>query len=146
MNSQDYNTFKSSPPNTSAWNETDSNADTCCLGKNFTVIKYTERTADVYPYNTSYQPLQNVPIVTGATAWDDPVDGKTWILVINEGLYYGNQLDHSLINPNQLRSNGIIYQDNPFSNENVNTLHTTRDSHPDSMTSSKTQTQSSIAT
>ena len=99
--SKNYQSFKSAPPNTQAWNETDNNADTCCLGKNFVVLQYTERSADVYPYNSSYEPLQNVPIVSGATAWDDPSDGKTWILVINEGLYYGTQLDHSLINPNQ---------------------------------------------
>ena len=34
--------------------------------------------------------------------------------MINEGLYYGRKLDHSLINPNQLRSFGIQCWDNPF--------------------------------
>ena len=117
MTAQDYKSFKSAPPNTQGWNETDTNADTCCLGINFTVLQYTERTADVYPYNSSYAPLHNVPIVSGATAWDNAEDGTTWILVIHEGLFYGNQLDHSLINPNQLRSNGILYQDNPFNKQ-----------------------------
>ena len=52
--------------------------------------------------------------MSGAAAWADPVDGTTWIMVINEGLFYGSQLDHSLINPNQLRNFGIIYQDSLF--------------------------------
>lgn len=99
---------------TVALNETDSNADTCCLGQNFIVLSYTNRTADVFPYDSSYQPITNVPIVTGATAWDCPSTGSTYILVIHEGLYYGSTLDHSLINPNQIRHNGIDLWDNPF--------------------------------
>ena len=41
----------------------------------------------------------------------------TYILVINEALYYGNKLDHSLINPNQIRANAIDVHDNPFGNQ-----------------------------
>ncbi|KAI2503573.1 hypothetical protein MHU86_10860 [Fragilaria crotonensis] len=59
------------PVNTSADNECDTNADTCCLGKNFVVLNATYRTADVYAYDSSIKPIENVPIVTGATAYDD---------------------------------------------------------------------------
>ena len=104
-------------PNTWAKNECDSNADTCCLGTNFVVLNYTRRTADVYTYDKSIEPLQNVPIVTGATAYDDPNSGQTFILVINEGLYYGTKLDHTLINPNQIREYGVPLWDNPFDKE-----------------------------
>ena len=38
----------------------------------------------------------------------------TYILIINEALYYGNKLDHSLINSNQIRANSINVHDNPF--------------------------------
>jgi hypothetical protein len=99
--------------NTTADNECDTNADTCCLGKNFIVLTATFRTADVYAYDTSIQPMGNVTIVSAATAYDDPVSGDTFILVFNESLYSRKQLDHSLINPNQLRSYGIFW-DNPF--------------------------------
>ena len=34
--------------------------------------------------------------------------------MINEGLYYGNKLDHSLINPNQIRNYGIPLWDNAY--------------------------------
>ena len=58
--------------------------------------------------------MTNVPIVTGGTAWDDPLTGTTYILVFHEGLFYGPKLDHSLINPNQVRMHGLGYWDNPF--------------------------------
>ena len=99
-------------PNTVGQNEADSNADTCCLGQNFIPLHYTNCTADVYPYNDSYAPIENVPIVTGATAVDHP-DGNTYILVFNEALYYGKKMKHSLINPNQVRYSGLDFYDNP---------------------------------
>ena len=102
------------PANTTAQNECDTNADTCCLGRNFVVLQSTFRTADVYAYDTSIKPIENVPIVSGATAYDDPITGYTFILVFHEALYYGEKSDHTLINPNQVRSYGIPFWDNPF--------------------------------
>ena len=99
---------------TLAVNECDTNADTCCLGKNFVILQLTQRAADVYAYTKDIAPIKGVPIVSGATAWDDPVTGQTYILVINEGLYYGNKMDHSLINPNQIRDYGIPLWDNAY--------------------------------
>jgi hypothetical protein len=93
--------------------ESDSNADTCCLGQNFIPIHITNRTADVYPYDDSYAPMTNVPIVSGATAYDHD-DGNTYILVFHESLYYGTRLKHSLINPNQLHHHGVAFWDNPY--------------------------------
>ena len=102
------------PPNTTANNECDTNADTCCLGTNFIVLACTNRVADVYAYDKSVAPVTSVPIVTGATAYEDPDTGRTYILLVHEGLYYGSKLDHSLINPNQLRYYGVPVWDNPF--------------------------------
>ena len=102
------------PANTMAENECDTNADTCCLGRNFVVLNPTFRTADVYAYDTSIKPIENVPIVSGATAYDDPTSGTTYILVFHESLYYGERLDHTLVNPNQLRAYGIPFWDNPY--------------------------------
>ena len=92
---------------TPGFNECDTNADTCCLGKNFVILEFTQRTADVYAYIKDIAPITGIPIVSGATAWDDPITEQTYILVINEGLYYGNKMDHSLINPNQVRDYGV---------------------------------------
>ena len=84
-------------------NELDTNADTCCIGFNFTVLRMKSRTADVYPYDPSYKTFYNVPIVSGATTVMDSIIGNSFIMVINEALYYVKKLNHSLINPNQLR-------------------------------------------
>ena len=84
----------------------------CCLSQNFIPLHYTNRTADVYPYNDSYAPIENVPIVSGATAVDHP-NGNTYILVFHEALYYGKKMRHSLINPNQVRHSGLDFYDNP---------------------------------
>ena len=101
-------------PGIAGMNECDSNADTCCLGINFIILEYTHRTVDVYAYDKSIKPLQNVPVVTGATTWIHPNTGQPYLLIFNEALYYGTKLDHSLINPNQIRSFGIDLWDMPF--------------------------------
>lgn len=43
-------------------------------------------------------------LVSGATAYDNPISGDTYVLVFNEALHYGEKLDHTLMNPNQLRA------------------------------------------
>ena len=59
-------------------------------------------------------PPTRVPIVSGATAYDVPGSNETIILVVNEELYFGTKLDHSLFNRNQMRSYKIPVWDNPF--------------------------------
>ena len=44
----------------------------------------------------------------------DSITGNSFIMVINEALYYGNKLDHSLLNPNQLRCCETMVWYNPF--------------------------------
>ena len=90
----------------------DYNADTCCLGINFIVMNMTERRADVYPYDTSYEPMYNSPIVTGASTYTNINTWRLFIIVINEALYYGRKLGLSLINPSQLQSYGTMVWDN----------------------------------
>ena len=51
-------------------------------------------------------PLKNVPIVQAATAYQYPHTGQVYILIFNEALCMGESLQHSLINPNQLRHFG----------------------------------------
>jgi len=58
--------------------------------------------------------MENFPIVTDMTAYDDQKTGQTYILVFNESLYYGSKFDHTLIHPNQLRYYGIQYNENPY--------------------------------
>ena len=94
--------------------ELDSHADTVVLGQNCVILSYTGRECNVSPYCETYEFIKGVPIVSGATAWTCETTGLVCILVFNEALWMGDSLDHSLVNPNQLRSFGISVQDNPF--------------------------------
>ena len=132
---------------TIANNEADSNADTCCLGSNFIVLRYTNKMADVYPYNNSYEPIANVPIVSGATAYTDVASGQTYILVFNESLYYGTRLPHSLFNPNQIRHHGVDVWDNPYDKEHELSIEVTGElTIPLGMEGTKTTFQSRAPT
>ena len=86
--------------------ELDSHADTCVAGANCIVLEYTGRTAKVEAYSPDY-PSKQIPIATVATAYDCPKTGATFVLIINEALYFGDSLPFSLISPNQLRDNDI---------------------------------------
>lgn len=48
-----------------------------------------------------------------ATAFDDPETGETYIIIFNESLYLGDALDNTLMNPNQVRANGLVVDDVP---------------------------------
>ena len=65
-------------------------------------MEMTERKADVYPYNTSYEPMYNVPLVTRASTYMNRNTGRLFLNVLNEALYYGKKIVHYLINLNQL--------------------------------------------
>ena len=93
--------------------EVDTRADTCCAGMNFRPVEYTGMTCDVSPFHDQYEAMKGVPVATCATAYDFP-DGTTAILIFHESLYFGQSMDHSLINPNQIRLNGIMLSDDAF--------------------------------
>ena len=86
--------------------EMDSHADTCVAGSNCVVLEYTGRVAAVEAYSPDY-PSKQVPIATVATAYDCPTSGATFVLIINEALYFGHSLHFSLLSPNQLRDNDV---------------------------------------
>jgi hypothetical protein len=71
-------------------------------------------TCSVQGFHQSFEPIPEVPVATVATVWDDQSTGQTYILIIHQALYFGNQLDHSLINPNQIRVTGIPVCDDPY--------------------------------
>ena len=90
----------------------DSHANTIVFGKNCVVLNYTGRECDVLPYTDTYESTKSLPIAKAGTAWMLPETGATYILVFNEGLWMGDKMDHSLINPNHLRLYGVTFQDN----------------------------------
>ena len=58
-----------------------------------------------------------MPIVHAATAWQSIETGQTYILVLNESIWMGDTMSHTLINPNQLQHFGTKVQDIPMSYE-----------------------------
>ena len=92
--------------------EIDNHADTTCFGKNFRVIQLTSEVCTVSPYLSEYESLSDIPICTAATAVDLD-SGETIILEFGQGLWFGERMEHSLINPNQCRSFGIRVCDDP---------------------------------
>ncbi len=94
--------------------ELDSHADTCIAGPNCRVLEYTGYTVNVSGFSDKlHGPIENVPIVKAATAYDDPVTGVTYILVLGQSIYLGNDVQHTLLCPNQLRYNGVTVDDCP---------------------------------
>ncbi len=98
---------------TSSRSEFDSHADTCVAGDNTVVYADTGERVRVSPFSGEYAAMTDVPIVTALTAWTDPKTGRTFILVLNQCLYFGDRLPNSLLNPNQLRANGLTVHDTP---------------------------------
>jgi hypothetical protein len=70
------------------------------------VLEYTGRSAEVEAYSPDY-PSKQIPIATVATAYDCPTSGATYVIIINEALYFGDFLPFSLLSPNQLRDNDV---------------------------------------
>ena len=94
--------------------EIDSHADTIVFGRNCAVIHFTERECNVSPYTDAYKPIKSVKIACAGTAWTLLASVKTYILVFNEGLWMGDKMDYTLVNPNQMHHFGMKVQDNPY--------------------------------
>ena len=68
----------------------------------------------VAPYTEAYDTIKAVPIVQAATEYDNPETWDTTILIINEAIWMGETMYHTLVKPNQLRAYGMTVQDNLF--------------------------------
>ena len=74
--------------------ELDSHEYTTACGSNMRMLTPPAKVqihGDVVPFSSEYDPIKNVPIGTCVTAWDD-ADGRTWIVVFHQALYFGNKL------------------------------------------------------
>ena len=92
--------------------EIDNHADTHCFGQNFIPFTWTDLVCSVSPFLGEYDATENVRICSGATAYTT-AEGETIILIFGQGLWFGERMDKSLINPNQCRSFGIGVCDDP---------------------------------
>ena len=57
-------------------------------------FKVIQHTVDFYPYDLPHQPLLNVIFVTRYKSYADPFYKDTYILILNEPLYYRKTLNH----------------------------------------------------
>ncbi len=92
--------------------ELDTRANTICARTNCRLLTLSGQTCIVSGFHQSFGSIKDVPMAQVATAITME-NGKTVVLVINEALYFGNSMDHSLINPNQIQDFGIKVSDNP---------------------------------
>ena len=67
----------------------------------------TWRIAYIYPYDTLIKMVENISIFSDTMLHDNLVTGIATTVAMSEVLYYGEELDHSLINQNQVRNDGI---------------------------------------
>jgi len=95
-----------------------SHANTCCLGANFRPILFTGKVCDVSTFLDTLPAQGNVEICSGATAYEDE-QGVTHILIVNEALWMGDYLQHSLLNPYQIRASGLKLCDDPTDEEHL---------------------------
>jgi hypothetical protein len=61
----------------------------------------------VAPFLESLGKADHIPIVTAAIAYDDPIRALTYITIVRQVLYFGDRLQHNLINPFQCRLNEV---------------------------------------
>ncbi len=103
-------------PGTTGQMEIDNQADTTVFGATMTAIAFIGQACDVQLFKETMPPERDVPKVSASMTHDDPDQGKTIILgnTVNQGLWFGNTMQHSLVNPNQCRIIGINLCDNPF--------------------------------
>ncbi len=94
--------------------EIDSHADTCIAGPDCLVLEFTDQVVNVSTYLEQLDTMENIHIVTAATAWDDLATGTTTILILGQALYMGDKVKTTLLCSNQMRAQGIIVDDVPL--------------------------------
>ena len=102
-----------------AWNELDTHADTCCAGANWALLELTGDICEVTPFLDSYEPINEIPLAHCGMVWTDPMTTQDYLLVGDQMLWFGDSLQNSLINPNQICANGIPVYDDPFDHLNA---------------------------
>ena len=77
--------------------ELDSHANMPVVGKHAYIIAKTGKKVDVSPFTPDYQPL-TVPLVDAAVRYNNPYNGKPYILVLWNALYVPS-MENNLIPP-----------------------------------------------
>jgi hypothetical protein len=91
--------------------ELDTHADNTVLGDCCLLIHDTGQKVDVLGFSTALG-LIELPIVSGAVAYDHPITGKVYILVFHQAIYC-RQMNNHLLCSMQCRVNGVVINDTP---------------------------------
>jgi hypothetical protein len=104
-------------------NALDSHADTCCLGKHWFPLEEPSRIVTVNAYSPDL-PSQQRPVQPAASVYESE-EGERYLLIVHEALFFRDDMTESLINPNQLRANGIVVDDCPkqFSKDSTHLIY-----------------------
>ncbi len=89
--------------------ELDSHADTCVFGRDALIFLDYERPVVVKGYDPSLG-TKTYATGSGGLAYDDPMTGKVYHLVINQAIHIPH-LDHHLLCPMQCQVNDVIVDD-----------------------------------
>ncbi len=101
----------------------DSHANMPVVGRNAYILSDTGQTVDVSPFTPDYKAL-SVQVVDAAVQYDDPHDGKLYILVMRNALSVPS-MHNNLIPPFVMREAGIQVRDVP----KIHTTNPTEDDH-----------------
>ena len=97
--------------NVESCTELDSHANMPVVGKHAFIIAKTGKKVDVSPFTPDYKPFM-VPLVDATVRYDNPYNGKSYILVLCNALYVLS-MDNNLIRPFMLREMGVTINDIP---------------------------------
>ena len=100
-----------------------SRAETIFSVNNFRIISPARNICDLRVFHNNFNSIKDVPVATFSTAFQSE-SGTVYILFINESLYFGHSMDHSLTNPKHIHYFSISLSDNPFdSNKDFRMFH-----------------------
>ena len=91
--------------------ELDSHTNMPVVGKHAYIIAETGKKVDVSPFTPDYK-LLTVPLVDATVKYNNPYNGKSYILVLCNALYVP-LMEHNLIPPFMLREMGVTVNDIP---------------------------------
>ena len=86
-------------------------ADTCCAIANSKLFSFYNDVCDVSPLLDLYQPVKEITMTRVSTVWIDPNMSREYLIVSDQFLWFGTMMDHSIINPNQVREFNIPVHD-----------------------------------
>ncbi len=76
-------------------------------GPNSIVLEYTDQTANVSAFSDYHGVMMDIPIGTAATAYDDPQDGSTIILILHQALLMNDKVDKYPLMPQPTQSQWV---------------------------------------